>query len=150
MGCALTSPPPKDVSAPPTEKIFQEDLPKVWGAIQFAMSKYPVKLNDQETGVFETQYVRGEKAWNSPGQEEPIAGGQRYKISIRAIKGKPDGKSDAKTPTTKVIIQKRAEVQRDFFTEFEKLASDGQEEMALMYRIERELEIASALSKIKK
>lgn len=146
-GCtSLTTPPATESSAPPTEKIFQEELSPVWNAVQLAMSGYAVKINDIESGVFETQFIRGEKAWVSPNQDEKLSGGQRYKISIRALKGKTnDG-----LPSIKVTILKRAEIQRDFFSEFEKTPSDGQEELAIMYRIERELSIAKALSKIKK
>jgi hypothetical protein len=147
MGCtSLTAPPSNETSAAPVEKVFQENLDTVWKSVQFAMSKYAVKINDIESGIFETQFVRGEKAWISPNQDEKTSGGQRYKISIRALKGKlADG-----TPSTKVVILKRAEIQRDFFSEFEKLPSDGQEELAIMYRIERELAIAKALAKLKK
>lgn len=144
-GCAsLTAPPPQKSSAPPLEKIFENDLETVWRAIQLAMKKYPVQINDQESGIFETQFIRGEKAWISPPRTELPSGGQRYKISIRALKGKTSVQS------TQVSILKRAEIQRDFFSEVEKEPSDGLEEASIMYRIEREIAIEKALQKLKK
>lgn len=133
-------------SAPPLEKVFDETYETVWKAAQLALSKYSIRVNDMDSGIFETQSIHGDKAWLSPNVEKAISGGQRYKISVRILKGTK--KSGA--PATKVIILKRAEIQRDFFSEVEKLPSDGLEELAIMYRIERELEIAKGLARVKR
>lgn len=143
-----TTPPKKDFSAPPLEKVFNESFDTVWRATQFAASKYAMKISDIDSGVYETQPIRSDKAWVSPnaGADEHPSAGQRYKISIKILKGK-DANNE---PATRVTILKRAEVQRDFFSDFEKLPSDGLEEKSLMYRIEREIQIEKSLKKVKK
>lgn len=145
-GCASLTSPPKTESAPPLEQVFEESYETMWRAVQFALKKYPMKVADIEAGVFETQDVRGDLAWRSPQVGEAKTGGQRYRISIKILKGKNSEGKEA----TKVIILKRAEVQRDFFSDFEKLPSDGLEEKSIMYRIERELFIEKGLKKVKK
>jgi hypothetical protein len=146
-GCSSwTTPAPKDESAPPLEKVFSETYENVWRSTQLALASYPIKVNDSDSGIFETQLIRGDKTWVSPSVEKNPSGGQRYKISVRILKGN-DKNGD---PATKVIVLKRAEIQRDFFAETEKLPSDGLEELSIMYRIERELDISKTLAKLKR
>jgi len=57
-------------------------------------------------------------------------------------KGKTDGRE-----STRITIEKKIEVFRDFISETQIIPSDGLEEMALFYRIERELVIAQALKR---
>ena len=111
-----------------------------------ALTKYPMKINDVDACIFETAYIRGDKAWVSPSVETESSGGQRYKLTIKIIKGK----NASGEPATKVTILKRAEIQRDFFSEFQKQPSDGLEEKSMMYRIERELAVEKALKKVKR
>ncbi len=146
-GCASwTAPPKKDFSAPPFEKVFKESFETVWKAVQITMSKYPMKLSDMDSGVYETQPIRGDKAWVSPNSPPVPPGGQRHKISIKILRGRDSLGLDA----TQVTILKQAELQRDFFSDYEKQGSDGLEEKSLMYRIEREIQIERSLRRIRR
>ena len=128
-------------SAEPQEKIFAETYDDTWRAVQLALATYPIKVNNQDAGVLETEAIRGDAAWVSPGQKKAPTGGFRYRIIVRVVRGKTEkGK-----PAAKVTVLKLGEIQRDFFSAYEKLPSDGMEELALMYRIERELAIEKEL-----
>ena len=142
IGCTSTTEQPKLVeSADPQEKIFREPYDDIWRAVQLAMATYPIKVNNQDAGVLETESIRGDSAWVSPGQRRPPAGGFRYKIVVRVVRGR----TDRNAPAGRVTILKSGEIQRDFFSAFEKLPSDGLEELSIMYRIERELAIDKSL-----
>jgi hypothetical protein len=130
-------------SAEPQEKVFPESYDDVWRSVQLAMANYPIKVNNQDAGILETEAIKGDAAWNSPGQKRMTSGGSRYRIIVRVVKGR----TEKNQPAGKVIILKLGEIQRDFFSPYEKLPSDGLEELAIMYRIERELQIEKALRK---
>ena len=124
-------------SGGPRELVFREPFESVWRAVQYALVKYPIKLADMDAGVLETDYVKGDAAWQSPHVRKPPSGGRKYKLNVRVLKGRV-GESQA---ATKVIISKRIEIQRDFFSPIESRPSDGLEEISVLYRVRRELEI---------
>jgi hypothetical protein len=139
-GCAdnpIADPSPKD----PPSHAFKESYDDVWRAIQLALRKYPVRLNNIESGVLETDYVKGDQLF-----AEPVPGrakqGMRYKILVRAVRGKIDGKQ-----AVKVIVSKTPEIQPDFFTGYRPTSSDGLEEDVLLYRVGRYIELDKLLSK---
>jgi hypothetical protein len=143
--CSTPSTTPNSLkeSAEPQERILGESYDDVWRAVQLAMGNYPIKVNNQDAGVLETEVIRGDSAWVSPGQKRPQTGGFRYRIIVRVIKGR----TERNMPAAQVTILKMAELQRDFFSAYERIPSDGLEELALMYRIEREISIEKALRK---
>ena len=49
--------------------------------------------------------------------------------------------------STRVTIEKKIEIFRDFISETQVMQSDGLEEQSIFYRIEREIVIAQALKK---
>lgn len=129
----------------PKTKTFNADFLTTWKSCLIVLGKYPLKSYDEEAGVIETDYIKGDEAWISPHKKKLVQGGYRYKLNLRVIKGKKNSKS-----ATKVILIKQPEHQKDFFSDSEKVQSDGLEELSLLYRIERELSIESALSKVKR
>ena len=148
FGCALTSVEPEliEIKNPgPKTKTFSTSFLNTWKACLIVLGKYPLKSYDEESGVIETDFIRGEDIWTPPHKKKYLQGGFRYKLNLRVIKGKQGTK-----PVTKVIVLKQAELQKDFFADAEKTQSDGLEELALLYRIERELALDEALSKVKR
>lgn len=90
----------------------------------------------------ETEYIKGLDGWLAPGEQRSPSSGIRYKLAITFAKGKADGRE-----STRVTIDKKMEILRDFFSEPESLESDGLEEKIIFYRIERELIISEALKR---
>lgn len=123
------------------QKVFFASYDKVWRAAH-ATLKYPIAHENQDTGVIETDYIKGLDGWLPPNLKRPPSSGIRYKLILSFAKGKADGRE-----STRVTIDKKMEILRDFFSEPEMMESDGLEEKMLFYRIERELIINETLEK---
>lgn len=135
-GCA-TSPDDVGESAEPLQRVFIESFDSVWKAVQMALVEYPLRVSNQDGGIVETDFIRGDQVWQTPGSDKPVPGGLRYKINVAVFVVSVKGNDSA----SKVVVSKSVELQRDFFSNFEKIGSDGLEERALMYRITRELKL---------
>jgi len=123
------------------QKVFFAPADSVWKAAHTTI-KYPIAVENQDTGYLETEYIKGIDGFLAPETNRPPSAGIRYKLIFSFAKGKTEGRE-----STRVTIEKKIERLRDFFSEADTLASDGLEEKVLFYRIERELVIAEALQK---
>jgi hypothetical protein len=148
LGCSSATVEPEriDIKNPgPKTQNYTAAFPNVWKSCLIVLGKYPLKSYDEDSGIIETDFIRGEDVWVAPHRKKYVVGGYRYKLNLRVIKGRTGNKN-----VTKVIINKLPELQKDFFADTEKVQSDGLEEMSLLYRIERELAIDQALSKVQR
>ncbi|KHD88356.1 MAG: hypothetical protein OM95_09440 [Bdellovibrio sp. ArHS] len=123
------------------QKVFFASYDSVWRAAH-AVLKYPIAQENQDTGVIETEYIKGLDGWLPPNEQRPPSSGIRYKLILTFAKGTTQGRE-----STRVTIDKRMEILRDFFSEPESMESDGLEEKIIFYRIERELLINEALKR---
>jgi hypothetical protein len=126
----------------PQARVYYSSYDEVWRSVQLALRKYPVHLNNIESGLLETDYIKGDKLFSEP-IETRAKLGMRYRLTIRAVKGKINDK-----PAIKIVCTKTPEIQRDFFTGYQPTATDGLEEDLILYRIGRYLEMDHMLSKI--
>lgn len=117
----------------PRSRIFYDDYEKVWKAAQISIAQYPLKAYDIDSGTIETEFIGSDNAWLPPHQQS-IQNGVRYKINIRVLKEKKGG-----LDVINVVILKQVEKKTDFFSNYERLISDGLEEVSILYRIQREL-----------
>ena len=125
----------------PVQKVFVGTYDSVWKSIQLALIKYPIRVNDMDAGVIETDLIKGDSVWLAPHESKRVSAGRQYKISISVIKGNiGEGKQ-----AFKVTIAKKSELQTNFFSDSQPVLSDGLEESALMYRISREIHINNLL-----
>lgn len=122
------------------QKVFLAPYDTVW-RIAHTTLKYALAQTNQDTGVIETEFIKGVDGFLPPEAKAPSAG-LRYKIFMTFAKGRTDGKE-----STRVTIEKKVEILKDFFTEPEVLPSDGLEEKLIFYRMERELVINDVLRK---
>ncbi|MFN7825419.1 MAG: hypothetical protein ACK5P6_08665 [Pseudobdellovibrionaceae bacterium] len=126
------------------QRIYYFNYDSVWRAAQLAL-KYPIAVNNMDNGILETDYIKALDGFTPPHLEKKPSDGVRYKITLTLAKGKVDNQESARVSITKTIEKKR-----DFFSEPESLESDGLEERAIFYRIERELVVEEALKKAQK
>lgn len=124
----------------PISKVFNDEFEVVWRASQLALQKYPMRVNNIDKGLLETDWIKGYEIWKPPFPPLVKSAGLRYKIILRTIKGKTQGDS-----AIKVSLHKENEKKRDFFSDIENPPSDGFEEKAILYRIDREIQIDRAL-----
>jgi hypothetical protein len=144
-GCASIDSPRTFKIPLPVEKTFNATYEEVWSATQKALAAYPIQNNNIDLGVIETATIKGNQTWTSAHKEDDLPAGLRYRIHVNVVKG-----SVEKKRVTKVILDKRTELVRDFFSDAETLKSDGLEEMSIMYRIQREIVIDRAVQKAMK
>ena len=141
LGCAedqVVNDPP--IAEPPS-RVFYAEYDQVWRSVQLALRKYPVHLNNIESGVLETDYIKGDKLFAEPVDDKKKMG-MRYRLMVRAIKGKINDR-----PAIKIVCSKTPEIQRDFFTGYQPITTNGLEEKLILYRIGRYLEMDGILSK---
>ena len=135
--------PDRDVDQLPVSKqrIYFSSFDSVWHAAH-AVLKYTIANENPDTGTIETEYIKGVDGWIAPEEKKPTSTGLRYKIIVTLAKGNAVGRE-----STRVTVEKRIEVLKDFFSDPTVLESDGLEESAIFYRLERELIINDALKK---
>lgn len=142
-GCAQSAKQTEPGVPTPVEDVFYAEPEAVDRAISQVMVKYPQKIANLEAGVLETDYIKGDARFQPPHKNIVYGSGYRYRIFIRTVRGKTNGK-----PAIKVQVLKKVEQQRDFFADPENLKSDLLEEKAILYRIGRELKIDKAMQKM--
>ncbi len=123
------------------QRIFYASYDVVWKAAHTVI-KYTIASENQDFGVIETDFVKAVDGWLPPNRTKPEFKSARYKLTFTFAKGKTDGRE-----STRVTIEKKIEVFKDFISETRIIQSDGLEELSLFYRIEREIIIAQALKK---
>lgn len=143
VSCAIKPPASqnKNLSKPIYQKVFYSPYDNVWRAAQLAL-KYPIAINNMDHGLLETEFIKADDGYMTPGVEKVPSSGIRYKISMIIAKGRVEGREGVR-----VTINKQIEKKRDFFSDSEQLTSDGMEEKVLFYRMERELIIDEGLKK---
>lgn len=133
---------PHDSYNKPYQQEFLSSYESVWRAAQISV-RYPISLNNMDTGQLETDWIRALEGFASPDQKKSPSSGIRYKLILTLVRGKKNNR-----PSVRVTLRKLLERQRDFFAEPEQLVTDGLEEKVILYRMERELIIQEALKKI--
>jgi hypothetical protein len=149
LGCSDTPEKPDVLAAKKEQlkiKIYYDTFEETWRAVQIALAKYPIRINDMDAGVIETDSIKGEQSWITPGKPAQPMGGRKYKLKATIVKGR----SNSGGPANRVSILKISEVQKDFFSEVENVASDGMEELSIIYRIDRELALSRVLKRASK
>lgn len=124
------------------QRVYYANFDQVWRAAHTVI-RYTIANENQETGYLETEYIKGVDGWLPPENDKKPSAGLRYKLIVSFAKGRTDNRD-----STRVTIEKKIEVLRDFFSEPESVPSDGLEEKILFYRFERELLISEALKKV--
>lgn len=107
---------------------------EVWRGVLIALAKYPLKKNNQEIGLIETDLIKSDQLWSVPFKKTDLH--LRYKLIFRLFNGNSGTKN-----ATKITVTKEAFLKNDFLGDNKKVESDGFEEMALIYRANREIKI---------
>lgn len=144
-GCGLVTPrsetPEELLNRVSQQRIFLAPYDKVWRAAHTAL-KYTIASENQDFGTIETDFVKGVDGWLPPYKERPDYPGARYKLTFSFAKGETKGRE-----STRVTIEKRIEAFKNIISDSQQIESDGSEEKAIFYRIERELIIARAIER---
>jgi hypothetical protein len=123
------------------QKIFLAPYDQVWKVAHTSL-KYTIASENQDFGTIETDFVKAVDGWIPPYRTKPDNPGARYKLVFTFAKGETKGRE-----STRVTIEKRIEAFKNIISETQSIPSDGMEEKAIFYRMERELIIARAIEK---
>jgi len=144
-GCGLLSPRPESadeiIEKASQQKIFYAPYDSVWRAAHSALS-YTIANENQDYGVIETDFIKSVDGWMRPDRTRPEYKSARYKLLLTFARGATPGRE-----STRVTIEKKIEIFRDFVSEKTLIPSDGLEEQSIFYRIEREILIQQALKR---
>lgn len=144
-GCGLltsrSDTPEQIIERASQQKIYFANYDLVWKAAHSAI-RYTIANENQDYGVIETDFIKAVDGWLPPDQTRPQYKSARYKLILSFAKGNTGGKE-----STRLTIEKKIEVFKDFISETQVVQSDGLEEQSIFYRIERELIIAAALKR---
>ncbi len=139
-GCSST--PTETTHQISNTQVYRNNFNNVWRAAQIALQNYPVKINNSEKGVIETEFIKEGDVWAHPTRSSSTS--KRYQLKLRAVKGVIQSK-----PAIKIIILKKVKHFKNFVEgSTESLSVDHLEESTILYRIKRELIIDLALSKL--
>ncbi len=147
MGCSSFSPPKAESEnhREAINKTFPNQYGKVFKAARAALSKYRLSVNDYESGVLQTNYILRESVWLPPHEKQKNKNRLRNQIKIVVLKGR----SRKHKNVTQVTIHKDISQKKNFFEPLVPIPSDGLEELSLLYRIERELDIERKINRLK-
>ena len=127
---------------PHVHRVFHEEKSAVWEALQIVFKKYPKKDVQEETGLIETEALRGGLLW-PPKPFKTSALQKTYTLKASLIYEEEESASH-------VSIQKNIQSQKDFFSAPQTYPSDLLEEETLMYRLHREIQIKKLIQKLYK
>lgn len=124
----------------PQVKLFYGSYDEVWRALQKSLIRYPIQVNNIDTGLIETEPIRGDTIWISPLHPKGKPLQYKYVLSVRVTKGQSGGQDSVRVAITKSIL-----LEKDFFSGESRTDGDGHEELALLYRLEREMALEHSL-----
>jgi hypothetical protein len=126
-------------------QVFRADYNKVWQEVMRLTNKYDREVYNQDAGVIKTRWIDNTLELNfadSFGSNDAVKSAQ-FKLILNVVKGFRGNKE-----VTKVTIFKRQRVEHDFLQGWKVIRSDGILEKALLYRLERALNIEAKLQEI--
>lgn len=126
-------------------KVFRFDYNQTWLAVLQVMKKYNLELTNQEAGVIKTRWQDNTLEVNfadSFGSSDSVKAA-RFKLIINVVKGFRSNKE-----VTKVTVYRRQMIEQDFLQGWKVIPTDGILEKTILYRIDRNLKIASKLKQI--
>lgn len=120
--------------------IFDHSMKDVWAAAQTVLGTYPIETNDLSNGLIKTSELRPGQFWQPP-FEEPIEGSYTQSLSFQFFKQGAN--------RTELQISRTAKQQLDFLGSKKTVEREPWEELRLVYKIKREIEIKKILAQIK-
>jgi hypothetical protein len=126
-------------------QVYRADYNKVWQEVMKITNKYDREVYNQEAGVIKTRWMDNTLELNfadSFGSNDAVKAAQ-FKLILNVVKGYRGNKE-----VSKVTVFKRQRVEQDFLQGWKVIRSDGILEKAILYRLERALNIEAKLQEI--
>jgi hypothetical protein len=145
IGCASAKAPPRPVDLPHS-RIFVATFDEVWNATVQVLDLYSIVEASRESGLLRTEvsnFANNSGLYDHPDTDDRLDQ-VRYYLTIKLSKGlvSQTGKSAVRVQVTKVY-----EKYGNLLTDWERIASDENEERIILYRIGQRLRIASTIKR---
>ena len=111
---------------------------KVWKVLVEIFKSYPLKTIDEQLGYIETEIIKSANFWTAPHQKKTDFTGYSYLLKVNLKYNRP---------ISTVVITKHVYKQKGFISTKQEIPSDHLEETALIYQINRELEVQNLLKR---
>jgi len=125
------------------QKRFLATYDNTWKALQQSLQNYPILVNNYDKGLLKTDFIKPNTVWRSETQKGEYKPASKYQIIVYATKVKAAPKEVVQLRVKKLIFD-----QSDFFSGMSKKPGNGYEEMVIIYRVHRELQIAKKIQNI--
>ena len=112
---------------------------QAWKVLVEIFKNYPLKTIDEQLGYIETEVIKSANIWKAPHQKKKDFSGYSYMIKVNL---------NYKKPISTISINKKIYKQKGFISHKQEIPSDNLEETALLYKINRELEVQALLKKL--
>ena len=127
--CLHTEETPNSLLLPVTKE-------KAWKTLVEIFKDYPLKTINEDLGYIETEVIKGSHVWKPPHQKKKDFSGYSYILQVSL---------QYNSPISTITINKKVYKQKGFISQKQEIPSDRLEETALLYQINRELEIQALL-----
>ncbi len=128
-------------------RIYDGAYEDVWSSALKALSDYPLKLNNKDTGKIQTEVINGPYNDLLFSHPEGIDLPERFRFSMRFNIAKVD-EDEEQGPTIRVRVIKDLQRFVDFYTGWVDYPADGVEERLLLYRLEHLLKMEQKLTEL--
>lgn len=118
---------------------FDFSYKDVWAATQIILGTYPLETNDLQNGLIRTSELKPGQFWQPP-FEKNIEDKYAQTISLKFFK--------ITANKTELQITKQASRETDFLGSSSPVKTEPWEELRIIYKIKREIEIKKVLDRI--
>jgi hypothetical protein len=140
--CVSSKPLPRPLDLP-YSFIFEGRFEDLWRATVSVLESYTITVANRDAGLLQTDWEN--QRFNPDLFEHPeipvLMEEVRTRLKIKLSKAVMN---DTGAPAVRVQINKEFEVFKNFFSDWERVPTDGYEEQVLLYRINQNLKIIKA------
>lgn len=124
-------------------RIYQGNYDDVWLATLKALSDYPLKTSNKDTGKIQTEIINGPYNELLMTHIDAIELPERFRYFLDLSMAKLN--ESEKEPLVRIRAKKNLDKFQDFYTGYLPFPSDGIEEKIILYRISHILEMEKAM-----
>jgi len=146
-GCVSSQTPPRPLDYP-YSRIFTGTFNDVWSATVRVLDIYSITVANREAGLLQTEWSHNRfnpELYKHP-DIDPVLEEVQYRLKIKLSKAYI---TETGSAAVRVQVLKELKEYKNFFTDWERRATDGYEEKILLYRIAQRLKIVREKKKAK-
>lgn len=140
LGGCISAQPPKRPLDYPYSFIFEGTFNDVWRATVNVLDIYSITVANREAGLLQTDWMNyrsNPELYDHPDIKQHLEE-VRYRLKIKLSKAVI---TETNMPAVRVQVTKELEEYKNFFSDWERVPTDGLEEQIILYRVKQRLRI---------